>query len=252
MTAEDSSSVNYTVTVTDLAWTERTSAGNRNWYSLASSVDGTKLTGCRPCGGISATTNIGYLYTSTDSGATWTERTSAGNDNWYSVASSADGTKLAAIVWSESRVTGTSIFQRTAEPPGLPRAVLDRHRQRVTAGRHSVISGRYETCGQLPGMSISTPQLTGERTQTVPRLKTIVSVLVCPIASSGDGTKTAALSILSNYIYTSSDSGVNWTERTSAGSKNWMSIAISSDGSRIVAGLQENGYIYTSTDDGVN
>ena len=66
VTAEDSSSVNYTVTVTDLAWTERTSAGNRNWYSLASSVDGTKLIAC----GISATTNIGYLYTSTDSGAT--------------------------------------------------------------------------------------------------------------------------------------------------------------------------------------
>jgi photosystem II stability/assembly factor-like uncharacterized protein len=35
------------------------------------------------------------IYTSTDSGATWTARDSS--RSWYSVASSADGTKLVAV-----------------------------------------------------------------------------------------------------------------------------------------------------------
>jgi photosystem II stability/assembly factor-like uncharacterized protein len=38
----------------------------------------------------------GYLYTSTDYGATWTQQTGSGSQYWSSVASSADGTKLIA------------------------------------------------------------------------------------------------------------------------------------------------------------
>jgi hypothetical protein len=34
----------------------------------------------------------GAIYTSTDSGVTWEERTAAGSRNWQSIASSADGT----------------------------------------------------------------------------------------------------------------------------------------------------------------
>lgn len=41
----------------------------------------------------------GYIYTSADSGATWTANTTSGSRNWYSIASSADGTKLAAVVY---------------------------------------------------------------------------------------------------------------------------------------------------------
>ena len=62
---------------------------HRNWIDTASSADGTKL--------ITADYG-GYLYTSTDSGATWVERTDAGVFNWRSVASSDDGTKLVAAV----------------------------------------------------------------------------------------------------------------------------------------------------------
>ena len=34
----------------------------------------------------------GYIYTSTNSGASWTEQTSAGSRDWASIASSSDGT----------------------------------------------------------------------------------------------------------------------------------------------------------------
>jgi hypothetical protein len=42
-----------------------------------------------------AVENFGQIYTSTDSGVTWTPRESA--RNWHSAASSADGVKLAAV-----------------------------------------------------------------------------------------------------------------------------------------------------------
>lgn len=66
-------------------WTQ-TSAPTNNWYSVASSVDGSKLVAVIFGGGI---------YTSTDWGNTWTQ-TSAPTKYWYSVASSTDGSKLVA------------------------------------------------------------------------------------------------------------------------------------------------------------
>jgi len=63
--------------------------GPRDWRSLTSDVSGTKL---------AAVVYGGYIYTSTDAGATWTERTSAGAKNWGDIISSADGTRLAAVL----------------------------------------------------------------------------------------------------------------------------------------------------------
>jgi len=42
--------------------------------------------------------NPGYIYTSTDSGNTWVQKTSDATRAWNSITSSADGTKLAATV----------------------------------------------------------------------------------------------------------------------------------------------------------
>jgi hypothetical protein len=71
-----------------VTWTARES--NRNWWSVASSADGTKLVACV------GYTSRGRIYTSWDSGVTWTARES--DRKWWSVASSADGTKLVACV----------------------------------------------------------------------------------------------------------------------------------------------------------
>ena len=77
-------------------WTH-TSAPTNNWTSVASSADGAKLVaaygGLLPGSPYYAT---GAIYTSTDSGATWTP-SSAPTMNWLQVVSSADGTKLAAL-----------------------------------------------------------------------------------------------------------------------------------------------------------
>jgi hypothetical protein len=68
---------------------QRTSAGSRNWNSIASSFDGSKLV---------ATVNAGYIYTSTNTGVSWVERTSTGLQNWSGIASSTNGNVLAATV----------------------------------------------------------------------------------------------------------------------------------------------------------
>lgn len=66
------------------------------------------------------------------------------------------------------------------------------------------------------------------------------------ITSSSDGTKLAAV-VNGGYIYTSTDSGGNWTQRDSV--RNWQCITSSSDGTKLAAGVY-GGYIYTSTDSG--
>ena len=69
------------------------------YRSIASSSNGTKLAAVVWGGG--------YIYTSTDSGATWTQATSAGSRDWISIASSSDGTKLAAVVYNGYVYTST-------------------------------------------------------------------------------------------------------------------------------------------------
>ena len=63
---------------------------------MASSSDGTRLV---------AVTANGQIYTSGDSGGTWSPREL--NRSWAAVASSADGTKLAAVVTSGQIYTST-------------------------------------------------------------------------------------------------------------------------------------------------
>ncbi|MBU1237429.1 MAG: hypothetical protein KJ634_14525 [Gammaproteobacteria bacterium] len=65
-------------------WIARDS--DRQWQSVATSADGVKLV---------AAVNGGQIYTSTDSGATWTAR-DTGDRNWTAVASSASGNILMA------------------------------------------------------------------------------------------------------------------------------------------------------------
>ena len=88
----------------------------KSWGSVAISADGTKL--------IAAEYYAGHIYTSTDSGITWTERASAGVRNWHKVSSSADGTKLLATVGNYGRGyvytstdAGATWIQQTA--PGI-------------------------------------------------------------------------------------------------------------------------------------
>jgi hypothetical protein len=65
---------------------------NQKWLYVASSIDGNKL---------AAVVENGAIWTSTDSGKTWEERTSAGIRNWTCITCSDDGTMLWALSLNE-------------------------------------------------------------------------------------------------------------------------------------------------------
>jgi photosystem II stability/assembly factor-like uncharacterized protein len=73
-----------------------TSAPIKNWSSLASSADGTKLVASVGGSAGPAPPPGGRIYTSTDSGNTWITNNVPFED-WICVASSADGNTLAAV-----------------------------------------------------------------------------------------------------------------------------------------------------------
>lgn len=90
----------YLSTNSGVTW-EQSGAPLMNWSGIASSADGTKLAATVMNGliivGGQPTNWSGLIYTSTDSGTTW-RPADVPRTNWYSIASSADGTKLAAVV----------------------------------------------------------------------------------------------------------------------------------------------------------
>ncbi|MCK9202578.1 MAG: right-handed parallel beta-helix repeat-containing protein, partial [Gallionella sp.] len=168
---------------------------------------------------------------------TWLARTSAGVRSWYGIASSSDGTNLAAVVSSGYIYTSTDSGASWAE--------------RTNAGSRSWWSiasssdGTKLAASVIPGY-IYTSTDSGaswtERTGAGSRYW-------YSIASSLDGTKLAA-AVYGGYIYTSTDSGASWTQQTGSGNRSWYGIASSSDGTKLAASVS-NGYIYTSTDSGV-
>jgi hypothetical protein len=89
-----------TSTDSGATWVDQTESdgltGGLYWSSLACSTNGTKIV---------VMVHGGWIYTPSDSGATWTPRDSP--RTWNSVASSADGTKIVAAVFNGPIYTST-------------------------------------------------------------------------------------------------------------------------------------------------
>ncbi len=163
-----------------------------------------------------------------DYSGAWTPRESS--RSWRAVASSADGTKMAACVWlgpiyisTDSGVTWTA-----------------RETDRTWRGLASSADGSKWVATVYSGQIYTS---TDSGTTWTPRETTRNWF---GAASSSDGAKLAAV-VSGGQIYTSSDSGVTWTARDS--SRNWYSVASSADGTKLVATVY-GGQIYTSSDSG--
>ena len=165
---------------------------------------------------------------------------------WKSITSSSDFTKLAAVafgsnIWTSADSGGTwtedtSVGARkdwisiTSSSDGMKLAAVE--------GGPAGNGGNIWTSADSGG--------TWTEDTSVGAIKDWVS-----ITSSSDGTKLAA-AVSSGYIWTSADSGGTWTENTSVEKTGWQSITSSSDGTKLAAvnihGLQ--GTIWTSADSG--
>ena len=165
-------------------------------------------------------------------GKTWTPQEQ--NRNWFAVASSADGTKLVAAIWSTGKIytstdSGVTWTPREENRDWLGVASSADGRKLVAVGNQTKIYTSTDS-----GVSW-TPRETYRGWRSV--------------ASSADGTKLVAVVWLGGQIYTSTDSGETWTPRGER--RNWHGVASSADGTKLVAVVYGGGHIYTSSDSGV-
>lgn len=205
------------------------------WSSVACSADGSKV--------VAAATN-GFIYTSTNSGATWTSN-SIPNESWTGVASSANGTKLIAAASAGplfiSTNSGANWISNT--PSKWWRAVA------------SSADGTKLLAASIDAIYIST-----DSGATWISNRIFIAVPVgeswrwTSVASSADGSRLLAaeqsfylMNPEGGQIYVSTTSGATWTSISPNAA--WTSVASSADGSKLMAACT-NGPIYLSTNSG--
>lgn len=229
-------------------WTA-TSAPNTNWSSIASSADGSKLIAA--AGGAIVyvfSAPSGSIYSSLDSGATWTA-TSAPNDDWTSVASSADGTKLAAVVYTgggaslvyTSTNSGTTWMPTNSGFAYLVSVASSADGTRLVAGTFDP----FHPPGSGGAFAVFTSTNSGATWDQAPA----GGIGRGLVASSADGTRLVAAGGANGFgsggtISISTDSGATWTGNDSP-IATWSSIASSADGHKLVA-VVNGGGIWTS------
>ena len=212
-------------------WTEDTSVGEgKKWAGVTMSADGTKMAATER-------SDSGSIWTSTDSGVTWTEDTTVGEKkDWNGITSSDDGTKLAATVIGGNLWTSSDSGATWTEDTSVGSTKSWFHIDMSADGTNAAASA---------GKDVYTSDDSG----TTWGLSKTFSGNLGGIAMSSDGTK-LAVTVGSGNIWTSSDSGVTWTEDTSVGdTKSWKGIVMSADGTKM-ATMVQNSNIYISSDSG--
>lgn len=158
----------------------------------------------------------------------WTAHDSA--RNWYDVASSSDGKKLAATV------AGGQIY--TSTDYGTTWTGREKLRSFTEIASSSDGNKLIAVAVNAP-ILISTDSGVTWKTRESPRTWWAA-------ASSLDGSKLVAV-VLGGRIYTSTNAGITWKARESI--RNWNSVASSKDGKKLIASVLD-GNLYTSTNSG--
>ena len=221
------------------------SASPRAWSAIASSADGARL---------AATVSSGSIYTSADSGASWTEDATAGARSWVSIAMSADGQRLAAVEGSidlsycdvyGSLWTSSDFGASWTEQAGLG----------SNCWRGVAMSGDGATVAAVVDQGsiwVSTDygsswsETSDPDSNSMPYMST--TYYWRAVAVSSDGTTLAAA--YDQGVWTSGDSGATWGQAYDAGMTYWSNlrdIAMSDDGS-LMAVVEYSGALYTSSD----
>jgi hypothetical protein len=157
---------------------------------------------------------------------------------WAAIASSFDGTKLAAVVYFGGIYTSTNSGTNWRQQISAPYT----NWQSIASSSDGTKLAAVVYPGGIYTSSNSGTNWTQQPSAPNQAWQSIVS--------SSDGTKLAAV-VEFGGVYTSSNSGTNWTEQTTAPSQEWQSIASSSDGTQLAAAVYFGG-IYTSSNSGTN
>ena len=235
-----------------LDWIQ-TGAPSDTYRAIASSADGAKLvavSGGSYYAGDFGSSLSGGIYTSTNSGGTWAVRMD-GLYWWTSVASSADGAKLAAVCEARSFASAGAIYTSadsgatwtlTTAPPKYWLAIA------MSADGLKLIAADPERIFMSADSGASWVAAGAPTNQW------------SSVACSADGSKVLATDVGypgdsfggSGLIYRSVDFGTNWAA-TPAPALGWAAIVSSSDGTKLVAlegGDHPFGDVYVSGDSG--
>ncbi len=239
------------------SWTLRATPGSGGrWYDITMSSNGTKL---------AATDDLGKIWTSTDSGETWTSR--ATTQRWHRITSSSDGTKLAAFVggwqgghiWTSADSGKTWTQDDSVFQSGLAGAEngSDQHWTDITMSNDGtkIAATTREPYRGVNFIWISKDSGANFEPKSVRDVAE--RIRFGSITMSSNGTKLAA-TVSQGSIWMSTDSGKTWVEDESVGSpQDWRDMTSSSDGTKLaaVAGISGTTFsanIWISTDSGAN
>tara|TARA_B100001105_G_scaffold95331_1_gene75862 strand:- start:1363 stop:2676 length:1314 start_codon:yes stop_codon:yes gene_type:complete len=206
-----------------LTFTERTAAGERDWAAAAMSSDGTF---------IAAAVSDGYIYTSSDGGATWEEKTASGARSWTDISMSDDGAVIAASFYGQVSVSTDSgdTWTLGGSPNYWESVTVSGDGSTIYAGTIYIYKS---TNGGASWSQMSVP---------------FAGSSWISLATSTDGTFVAGSRNGGNIHY-SDDGGASWSALTQAGTSSWGDITISDDGQNIAV-YPQNGSILVSADAG--
>jgi hypothetical protein len=209
-----------------VAWFSNNVAGVSYFASVALSADGKKIVAVD-----GNNSSPGLIYVSTNSGVTVTPTLSPTN-NWKSVASSADGTKLVAATTTSQ---GGLIYASTDS--GLTWAPTGAPTNNYWAAIASSADGTKLVAASS---SVSAPGANGNiytstNFGTTWTSNNVPNAQWQSVASSADGTKLVAVAEEPvGWIYTSTNSGTTWMSN-SVPNEIWHSVTSSADGGRLAA-----------------
>ena len=178
------------------------------WSSVAFSADGTKLVAAAEASttGPGGSFQPGPIYISTNSGVSWSP-TQAPSNVWYSVASSADGTVLAAAAYAgPSQVGGTgliytSVDSGTTWTPANPPSNYWNSIAVSADGTNLVATSLFDQSALNPGV------IWRSTNSGVNWNEDTLTGYFNSVAISSDGSKLVAADVARNLIYTLGEPG---------------------------------------------
>ena len=233
------------LTVAAQTWVPSDAPSNY-WSGVATSSDGLKMVACSLYEGVDNTTNLGAIYLSTNGGTNWSLATSAPSNNWNGVASSTNGTKLAAVYYSSYFYTSTNsgVTWQSNTVPFFGFAIAS-----SADGNRLLV---YGVDNNSQRSVFTSPDEGDSWTKAI--LPTNEAWYA--VASSYNGSN---LIVVANsdtagtnpgVIYTSTNAGTSWKSNNIPGNY-WNAVASSGSGSNLLA-VAADGIVFTSADAGNN
>jgi hypothetical protein len=208
---------------------------DNNWRGAAVSADGVTM----------AAGDYGDIYISTNSGLTWLLSTNAPTNYWFSIACSADGTKLVAAPYYDTASGNPQPLYLSTNSGTTWTAAL-------TPSNHWTAVASSADGTKLIALVANGPIYLSTNSGTSWTSNNTVAYWTS-VACSADGIKAVAVAN-PGEVYITTNSGVNWPEHNVLGSGNGFgSVASSADGTRLlVAGYEAPAPFFVSTNSGVS